>query len=78
VFDGTTGLARANFFAYEPTFRGGVSVGINTSPGEEPVLLTGTGVGGAPLVRGLTDFGTTDLFSFFAFDSDLRGGVFVG
>jgi hypothetical protein len=78
VFNGSTGLVQASFFAYEPTFRGGVSVGINNSPGEEPVLLTGTGVGGAPLVRGLTDFGATDLFSFFAFDSNLRGGVFVG
>jgi hypothetical protein len=78
VFNGSTGAAKASFFAYESEFRGGVSVGVNNSPGQPSTLLTGTGVGGAPLVRGLTNFGATERFSFFAFDVELRGGVFVG
>jgi hypothetical protein len=78
VFRGTDGGVMASFFAYEPEFRGGVTVGINNSPGEPPVLVTGTGVGGAPLVRGLTNLGRSELFNFFAFDPELRGGVFVG
>jgi hypothetical protein len=78
VFRGTDGATLASFFAYDPDFRGGVTVAINNAPGTPSVLVTGPGDGGAPLIRGLTDLGSNELFSFFALDPDLRGGVFVG
>ncbi len=78
IYRGTDGATLASFFAYEADFRGGVTVAINNAPGTPPVLVTGTGLGGAPLVRGLTNLGAAELFSFFALDSDLRAGVYVG
>jgi hypothetical protein len=74
VIDGVTRKTLANFFAFEPTFRGGVSVAVDGTNGE---LLVGAGRGGAPVVA------TYDLASFREIDrryygpeSD-RGGVSV-
>jgi hypothetical protein len=72
------GTPLASFFAFDPSFTGGVQVAVNTTPGQPPVLVAAPGDGGAPIVRGLTDLGNDESFSFFAFDPASRGGVFVG
>jgi hypothetical protein len=74
VVDGVTRKTIANFFAFEPTFRGGVSVAVDGTNGE---LLVGAGPGGAPVVA------TYDLASFrelgrrYHGPQDYRGGVQV-
>ena len=79
-----------DFFAYDPSFRGGVNVATGTFPGgafsggtEEidpldtfPAILTAAGPGGGPHVKVFAD----DLkvqSSFFAFDPTFTGGVRV-
>jgi hypothetical protein len=71
VFDGVTGQVVADFFAFDPDFRGGVSVA--AGPGGE--VVTGAGAGGGPRVRVFRD--GTAVADFFAFDPDSRGGVSV-
>jgi hypothetical protein len=70
---------RADFFGYEPTFRGGVNVAVGdtTSDGSADVVL-GTGFGGGPRVRVLDGATFAPLQDFFAYESTFRGGVFVG
>lgn len=67
-------LARS-FFAFDPNFRGGVSVGSQIADVGDN-LLVGAGPGGGPLVN---VYGIEGGFlqSFFAFDPALRGGVMV-
>jgi hypothetical protein len=63
---------------YEETFEGGVRVGFSDIDNDgELEILTGAGIGGGPRVRVLSADGE-GVFDFFAFDEDLRGGVFVG
>ncbi|MDB5309404.1 MAG: hypothetical protein JWO38_3606 [Gemmataceae bacterium] len=76
VFDGKTFALLGSFFAYEPTFRGGVTVAAG-QVGGKAVIVTGSGVGGGPVVK--TFDGTTfaPLASFMAYDPSARGGVNV-
>jgi hypothetical protein len=69
----------ADFFAYEPTFRGGVQVAAgeldgNPATGDELVVAAGTG--GGPRVRIIRSDGAV-LADYFAFDSTFRGGANV-
>ncbi|HJZ58199.1 MAG TPA: VCBS repeat-containing protein [Gemmataceae bacterium] len=78
VYDGATGNVVRDFFAYEPSFRGGVNVaaGDVNSDGKADIV-TGTGTGGGPNVR-VFDGTTGDLLdSFFAYEDSFRGGVNV-
>src|SRR5207249_4597745 len=79
VFDGGTGANIANFFAYDPAFRGGVSVAAADLTGDGvDEIITGAGPGGGPHVKvfdGLSGMATA---SFFVFDSAYRGGLHVG
>jgi Ca2+-binding RTX toxin-like protein len=80
VTDGATRQTVADFFAYEPTFRGGVFVGLgNLDADPELELVTGTGVGGGPRVRAfdLAGGAVTPVADFFAYDPSFRGGVYV-
>jgi hypothetical protein len=61
-----------DFLAYNPAFRGGVTVTSVTLSGLGANVVTGAGPGGGPHV---TDRGR---INFFAFDPAFLGGVFVG
>jgi hypothetical protein len=77
VFDGRTGALLGSFFAYDPTFTGGVNVAVGDVTGDgKPDIVTAPGAGGAPQVR---VFDTTGhlVTSFLAYDASFLGGVNV-
>jgi hypothetical protein len=81
-FDITGNLSLLHsFFAYDPNFRGGVSVGagdINAFNGEGTAdIITGAGPGGGPHVKVFDGTSLATLTSFNAFDPGFRGGVNV-
>jgi hypothetical protein len=71
----------SSFFAYDPSFRGGVEVGTMMSPSTPGVstVLTGAGPGGGPHMRGFdlsNPLGQPrEVLSLFAEASTFRGGV---
>jgi hypothetical protein len=70
----------ASFYAYDPLFRGGVSVACGDVTGDGIAeILTGAGPGGGPHVRVLNVTGgvVTELTGFYAYDAAFHGGVFV-
>ena len=73
----------SSFFAYDPSFRGGVEVGSMMSPSDLAVsrVLTGAGPGGGPHVRGFdlsNPLGQpNEVLSFYAESPAFRGGVAV-
>ena len=67
----------ARFFAYESTFRGGVNVAAADVAGFGPAIITGSGVGGGPVVK-VFRYGETDpAAAVFAYDPGVRDGVRV-
>ncbi len=80
VLDGATLGQRVlkDYFAYEPSFRGGVQVaaGDVNADGRADVV-TGTGVGGGPRVVVFDGRDDRVLKDFFAYESGFRGGVNV-
>lgn len=78
VFSGRDGAVLANFFAYEPSFRGGANVAIYDFTGDgRGELIIGSGVGGGPRVRVIDALQGTVLRDYFAYESTFRGGVNV-
>jgi len=80
VIDGKTGDTLRDFFVYEPSFTGGVSVAVGDVNGDgRGDIVTGTGVGGGPRVRVLDGktLGATVLKDYFAYEDTFRGGVQV-
>jgi hypothetical protein len=80
-----------NFFAYDPGFGGGVSVGAADLNGDGVAdIITGAGPGGGPHVKVVNGTDLTNLQpngeiadaalldSFYAFSQTFAGGVFVG
>src|SRR5262249_19989943 len=80
-----------NFFAYDPAFGGGVSVGAADLNGDGVAdIMTGAGPGGGPHVKVVDGTQLTNLQpngniadaalldNFYAFDATFNGGVFVG
>ena len=66
-----------DFFAYEPSFTGGVTVAAGNrdlNPGDE--VITGAGVGGGPNVRSFNAAGQM-VDNFFAFATNITTGIFV-
>ncbi len=66
------------FFAYDPTFRGGVNISaadINKDGWAE--IITGAGLGGGPHVR-IFDIEGEIINSFYAYDRSFLGGVNIG
>jgi hypothetical protein len=79
VFSGADGHNIGGFFAYDPSFSGGVRVAAADVNGDgHDDIITGAGPGGGPHVEVFdgTNFNNI-LQSFFAYDPNFNGGVFV-
>jgi len=79
VFDTATGQAVYSFFAYEDSFRGGVSVAagfVSGSNGRADVV-TAPGPGGGPLVRDFNGVSGRLAREWLAYDAGFRGGMSV-
>jgi len=67
-----------SFFAYDPRFTGGVTVGAgDTNLDGRDDVITGTGAGGVPLVRVWDAVTGRDVVNFYAYQASFTGGVFV-
>lgn len=77
---GFGGELKANFFAYDPSFQGGVNLAVlPLGANGRYVLFTGAGPSGGPHVEDWTwNNGPVLLRQFMAFDPAFTGGVFVG
>ena len=78
AFSGATGAELRSFFAFDPSFSGGVRVGAGDIDGDGFYdIVTGAGPHGAPHVKVFSGFDGSELRSFFAYDLAFTGGVFV-
>jgi hypothetical protein len=80
VFDGRSLQVMRSFMAFDPGFRGGVSVAageLDGVPADGPEMALAAGPGGGPHVRILLANGT-QFASFFAFSPAFTGGVTLG
>ncbi len=78
VFDGLTGQELFDFFAFDPSFRGGVFVGAGDINGDGFAdIITGAGPGGGPHVKVFDGTNLKLISSFFAYNPNFMGGVFV-
>jgi hypothetical protein len=77
VIDGKTKAEITSFFAYDPSFTGGVSLAVADVNGDgRPDIVTGAGQGGGPQVNVFGADGTY-AYGFFAYDPSFRNGVRV-
>src|SRR5207253_7921273 len=78
VFSGANGALLASFFAFDPSFTGGVRVAAidRMGTGRASVLAV-PGPGGGPQVRTLDGLSGALLDSFFAYDAAFTGGLYV-
>jgi len=78
AFKGTSGAELASFFAYDPSFLGGVRVAAGDVDGDGRAdLVTATGAGGGPHVKVFNGLTLNPDASFFAYDPSFLGGVNV-
>jgi hypothetical protein len=78
VFDGQTGNEVHSFFAYTPSFSGGVRVAAGDLNGDGyDEIITGAGAGGGPHVKVFDGRTGNELLSFLAYGSTFDGGVYV-
>ncbi len=77
VLDGATGAEARRFFAYAPTFRGGVNVSVGDTDGDgRAEVVTAPASAGGPHVRVFDDAGG-EKAGFFAYAATVGGGVNV-
>jgi hypothetical protein len=78
VFDGKTGSVLRDFFAFEPSFLGGVQVAVGDVNGDSKGdLVVAAGPGGGPIVRVFGGAAGNILSSFFAYQPTFTGGASV-
>ncbi len=80
IFDGVTFALLSEFFAYDPNFRGGITLAAGDLNGDGIAeIATGSGPGGGPQINvySYANGVVTTLSSFFAYDPNLRGGASV-
>jgi hypothetical protein len=78
VRDGATGGTLYSFFAYEPTFRGGMTVALADVTGDKvPDIVVGAASGGSPLVRVYDGATGAPVAAFWTADPLLRTGTAV-
>jgi hypothetical protein len=78
VFSGKDGSVLRSFFPYDPNFHGGVRVAAGDVNGDgQADIITGAGPGGGPQVTVLSGADGSVLQSFFAYDPNFAGGVYV-
>ncbi len=78
VFDGQSLQLIQDFFAFNPSFAGGVSVAAADINGNlRSDLILGAGAGGGPHVRVFDGQSLRELGSFFAYGAGFQGGVSV-
>jgi FG-GAP-like repeat len=78
VFSGTNLSELASFYAYDPSFGGGIFVAAGDVNGDGRAdIITGAGASGGPHVRVFSGADLTELASFFAYDPGFAGGVSV-
>ncbi|HXV77871.1 MAG TPA: FG-GAP-like repeat-containing protein, partial [Candidatus Polarisedimenticolaceae bacterium] len=78
VFDGSSGGALHSFFAYSPSFTGGVRVAAGDVNGDGFAdIVTGAGPGAGPHVKVFDGVTSAAIRSFFAYDPGFLGGVYV-
>ncbi|TAK04907.1 hypothetical protein EPO33_02820 [Patescibacteria group bacterium] len=78
VFSGDGRVRDRGFFAYDPRFRGGISVAVGELTGDgRAEIVTGAGPGGGPHVRVFSGTGTPRGQGFFALDRRNTAGISV-
>jgi hypothetical protein len=78
VLSGLDGSELHSYFAYAPTFTGGIRVAAADANGDGIAdLITGAGPTGGPHLRVVSGTNRVELASFFAFDPAFTGGIFV-
>lgn len=78
VFDAATGKSKFNFFAYAPSFTGGVRVATGDVTGDGvPDVITAPGPGASPDVHVYDGVTGNLLRQFFAVDPAFQGGLYL-
>jgi uncharacterized protein YkwD len=78
VFDGRSLTEFRSFFAYAPTFSGGVNVAVGDTDGDgKDEIIVGAGAGGGPHVQVFAGSDNHVMASFYAFSGTFAGGVQV-
>jgi hypothetical protein len=78
VFSGRDMTLLSSFFAFDPSFRGGVFVAAGDVNGDgQGDIIVGAGPGGGPRVAAFDGQTQAMLANFFAFDTTFAGGVRV-
>ena len=78
VLNARTGAELASFFAYDPLFRGGISVAAADLDGNGIAeIVTGAGPGGGPHVKVFDSTSFHVMKEFMAYDPSFRNGIFV-
>ncbi|VTS07872.1 Hemolysin-type calcium-binding region domain protein OS=Rhodopirellula maiorica SM1 GN=RMSM_03614 PE=4 SV=1: VCBS [Tuwongella immobilis] len=78
IFDGVTFQEIASFFAYAPSFTGGVNLAVGDVNGNGTFdLITAAGPGGGPHVRVFDGPRLQPVLDFMAYDPSFSGGVSI-
>lgn len=76
VLDGKTGDELLSFYAFDPSFKGGVTVAAVDMNGT-PDIVVAAGAGGGPEIRVFNGLTGALIESFYAFDPSFKGGVSI-